>query len=232
MKSKLGIAVLTLVSAMAMAQSTMPAPPPGPPGPGGAGGERHVTVFRRELGAWWKNSKIAEKLQLTDQQIKQLEDVFYQHRLKLIDYTAEMEKADMKLQQMLNADTVDEGQVNSQVDQVLAARGKTEREFTMLTLNFRKILSPDQWKQLQAVRGDQMHDRMFFRGAPGPGGPGGRGPEAGGQVGPGPGGPQSDLQIPEFVPEGADCTTTEANGMKMVTCSKNIQILQDFEQEL
>lgn len=225
MKSKLGIALLALVSLAASAQSTAPAPPPGP---GGPGGEKHVMMFRRELGAWWKNSKIAEKLQLSDQQIKQLEDVFYQHRIKLIDYTAEMEKSDMKLQQLLNADTVDEGQVNSAVDQVLNARGKVEREFTMLTLNFRKILSNDQWKQLQAVRGDQMHDRMFFRTTPGPGGPG-RPPEAGTQVGPG---PQGELDLPELEPQGADCTASEKNGMRIVTCTKNVQIMNDTEQEL
>ena len=177
-------------------------------------------MFRHELGAWWKNSKVVEKLQLSDYQVKQLEEVFYQHRLKLIDFGAEMEKADMKLRQMLNADTVDESQVNTQVDQVLAARGKMEREFTMLTLNFRKILTPDQWKQLQAIRGE---DRMFFHRAVPPGG---------GPMTLPPGGPQSDLMPPEIDPAGADCQATEKNGMKIVTCTKSLQVITDLEHEL
>jgi hypothetical protein len=145
--------------------------------------------------------------------------VFYQHRLKLVDYGADMEKADMQLQKMLDADYVDEAQVNTQVDQVLAARGKMEREFTMLTLNFRKILTPDQWKQLRSIRGEQQ-DRMFFQTAPAPG------------VRVGPPGPQGELSMPEYVPQGADCTASEKNGMKVVQCTKNIEITTDTEHEL
>ncbi len=225
MRTKWGVALLTLVSAMGVAQG-----PPAGPGPGGPGGpEKHVMVYRREMGAWWKNSKVAEKLNLTDAQIKQLEDTFYQHRLKLVDIGAAMEKADMKLQQMLDADTVDESAVNAQVDQVLAARGQMEREFTTMNLNFRKILTLDQWKQLRAMHGEggPGGNQMFFhQRIPGPGAPG-----AGGPTGPG---PQSelmpdDLQLPEG---GADCTSSESNGMKIVECTKKITIKSDTENKL
>jgi len=223
MKIKFGVALLTLVSAIGVAQG----PPQGAgPGPGGPGGNKQVMVFRREMGAWWKNSKIAEKLNLTDSQIKQLEDAFYQHKLKLIDIGAAMEKADMKLNQLLDADTVDESAVNAQVDQVLAARGQMEREFTAMNLNFRKILTLEQWKQLRSMHGETQ-DRMFFHRAVPPGG----GPGAGG---PGPG-PQSEvlpdgLPVPEL--DGADCTTSEKNGLKIVQCTKKITIMNDTEHEL
>src|SRR3954468_10354627 len=164
MRTKFGVALLALVSTIGVAQG-----PPSTAVPGaGPGSEKHVMVYRREMGAWWKNSKIAEKLNLTDAQTKQLEDTFYQHRLKLVDIGAAMEKSDMKLQQMLDADTVDESAVNSQVDQGLAARGQMEREFTNMNLNFRKILTPEQWKQLRAMRGEHMQDRIFMRHAPPP----------------------------------------------------------------
>lgn len=222
MKTKLGVVLLTLVSAVAGAQTAPPAPGPGGPG----GPEKRIFIQKREMGAWWKNSKVAEKLNLTDSQIKQLEDAFYQHRLKLVDIGAAMEKADMKLQQMLDADTVDESAVNAQVDQVLAARGQMEREFTNMNLNFRKILTLDQWKQLRAMRGETQ-DRMFFRHI----GPPGMGPGAGG---PGPG-PQSDL-LPDGLPvpqlDGADCTTSEKNGLKIVECTKKVTIMNDTEHEL
>ncbi len=224
MKTKFGVALLTLVSAIGVAQG----PPQGPgPGPGGPEAGKRVMIYRREMGAWWKNSKIAEKLNLNDSQIKQLEDAFYQHRLKLVDIGAAMEKADMKLNQMLDADTVDESAVNAQVDQVLAARGQMEREFTAMNLNFRKILTLDQWKQLRAMHGE-TGDRIFFRhlGPPGAGGPGAGGP--------GPG-PQSEL-LPDGLPapelDGADCTTSEKNGLKIVQCTKKITILNDTEHEL
>ena len=122
-------------------------------------------VYRGELGKWWQNSNIAKKLQLSDGQIAQLDQTFYDHKLKLIDYGADMEKQDLKLQTLLDADVPDEGQVEAQVDQVLAARGKLEREFTFMNLDLRKVLSLDQWRQLKTVRGQTgaMGDRVFFR---------------------------------------------------------------------
>jgi hypothetical protein len=122
-------------------------------------------VYRGELGKWWQNSNIAKKLQLSDGQIAQLDQTFYDHKLKLIDYGADMEKQDLKLQTLLDADVPNEGQVEAQVDQVLAARGKLEREFTFMNLDLRKVLSLDQWRQLKTVRGQTgaMGDRVFFR---------------------------------------------------------------------
>jgi Spy/CpxP family protein refolding chaperone len=136
-------------------------------------------VIRREMGKWWQNPDIVSKLQLNDGQISQLNQVFYDHKMKLIDYGAEMEKQDLKLQSLLDADTPDEGQVSSQVDQVLAARGKLEREFTMMNLNLRKVLSLEQWRQLKAVRGDvgPGDNFIYFQKKIGPGGPGTPGPD-------------------------------------------------------
>jgi hypothetical protein len=133
---------------------------------------------------------------------------------------------------MLDSDEANDSAVNSQVDQVLAARGKMEREFTMMHLDFRKILTPDQWKQLRSMQGDRMHDRIFFRrfgpGEPDPGGPG---PQT---VPLPPGGPQGELLPPEFVPEAGnvDCTASEKNGLKIVNCTKQIEIITDMEHEL
>ena len=144
---------------------------------GGKGGRGMMTI-RREMGKWWQNPDIVSKLQLNDGQISQLNQVFYDHKMKLIDYGAEMEKQDLNLQSLLDADQPDEGQVSSQVDQVLAARGKLEREFTMMNLNLRKVLSLDQWRQLKAVRGDAGpgDNFIYFQKKIGPGGPGGPGP--------------------------------------------------------
>jgi Spy/CpxP family protein refolding chaperone len=138
----------------------------------------HVMTFRREMGKWWQNPDVVSKLGLSDSQVTQLNQVFYNHKMKLIDYGADMEKQDLKLQTMLDADQPDEGQVNSQVDQVLSARGKLEREFTAMNLDLRKQLSLEQWRQLKTIRGAEgmPGDHMFFfKQKIGPGGPGGPG---------------------------------------------------------
>ena len=133
--------------------------------PGTRGGIVYHTEYRGELGKWWQNSEIAKKLQLSDDQIGQLDQTFYDHKVKLIDYGADMEKQDLKLQTLLDADVPNEGQVEAQVDQVLAARGKLEREYTLMNLDLRKVLALDQWRQLKSIRGQSggFGDKIFFR---------------------------------------------------------------------
>lgn len=176
MKTRWMMGLTTLALAGALQAQNPPADPPGPPHPPR---RQHGMMMRHEMGKWWENPEIVSKLQLTDAQVKQLNQVFYDHKLKLIDYGAEMEKQDLKLQTLLDADQPDEGQVGSQVDQVLAARGQLEREYTMMNLNLRKVLSLPQWKQLKAVRADAGgpgRNFIYFKKKLAPGGPG-EGPE-------------------------------------------------------
>jgi len=177
MKTKrLLLAAVCLVAAGAWAQTTVPVPSFPERGTYRTMGpmlDQHRVIFRHEMGKWWKNSDIAQKLQLNSGQVSQLDEIYYQHRLKLIDYGAEMEKQDMKLQNLLDADVPNEGQISTQVDQVLSARGRLEREFTMMNLDLRKVLSLDQWKQLKAMHAEHGHgDVMYFHKKVIPGGPG------------------------------------------------------------
>ena len=152
------VALLAILATPLLAQG-----PPPQPAPPATAGQR--VVFRRELGKWWQNADIVKKLQISDTQIAQLDQVFYDHRMKLIDYGAEMEKNDLKLQSLLDADVPNEAQIDTQVDQVLDARGKLERESTMMNLDLRKVLSLAQWRQLKSIRGSAggFGDRIFFR---------------------------------------------------------------------
>ena len=172
------VLILALMALPLSAQTT--ATLPGPPGMGGTvvagtAGKR-VFVYHGEMGKWWQNADIVKKLQLSEAQISQLDQIFVDHRMRLIDYGADMEKQDLKLQTLLDADVPNEGQINGQVDQVLDARGKLEREFTTMNLDLRKVLSLPQWRQLKSYRGGAggFGDKIFFRKAlppPGPDGP-------------------------------------------------------------
>jgi Spy/CpxP family protein refolding chaperone len=159
--SRIAIAVLTLSMAAPYAQT----PPPPPDRPHMERGNRvfiQNTVGRGPIGKWWQNSETAKKLQLSDNQIAQLDQIFFEHKMKLIDYGADMEKQDLKLQNLLDADVPDEGQINAQVDQTLGARGKLEREYTTMNLDLRRVLSPEQWRQLKAIRGPGPGDHFMY----------------------------------------------------------------------
>ena len=145
---------------------------------GGTAGKKvfvyHTEMGHGEMGKWWQNSDTVKKLQLNDSQITQLDQIFLDHRLKLIDYGAEMEKQDLKLQTLLDADVPNEGEISTQVDQVLEARGKLEREATTMNLDLRKVLSLPQWRQLKSIRGSEggFGNRFFIQKAVPPGEPG------------------------------------------------------------
>ncbi len=119
-----------------------------------------------DLGKWWKNSDIVQDLQLTEAQITQIEKNFLDHRLKLIDLKYDVERQEALLQPLIEADRPDEAKVSAQIDLVLAARGKLEKENAMMMLSIRRVLSVEQWKKLEAF---QQERRGLGPQLPGPG---------------------------------------------------------------
>jgi len=168
------LAFIALITVAGVAQDrgpvvVMQGPGPmgmGPVGPGmGMGMGPHHGPF----GAWWKNSDVVKELQLSDAQVKQIEQTFLDYRLKLIDLRADVERQETKLQPLLEADQPNEQQIGSQVDAVVAARGKLEKSNTMMMLAIRRVLSVDQWKKLQAIEHRRGERNLFYRHM-GPGG--------------------------------------------------------------
>jgi Spy/CpxP family protein refolding chaperone len=120
---------------------------------------------------WWRNSDVAQKLNLTDQQKQQLEQTFTQQKEQLKDLRDALQKEETKLQDLMNADNVQEPQIVAQIDATQAARAKLQRSFAMMALQFRKVLTADQWKQLREQEIVMFHRRD--RGDRPPGGPDG-----------------------------------------------------------
>jgi len=176
------------VSAEVDPQDPPPAATPAPPEPGRPGQapraphvmtQRRIVRFRGPealgygpmgghefgmgLGAWWKNSKIVSQLGLNDDQVKKISQTFLDHRLKLVDLRADLEKQEIRLQPLLEADQPDEGKVGSQIDLITAARGKLEKENALMMLAIRRNLTVDQWKKLQAVQEEHGNHTVHFR---------------------------------------------------------------------
>jgi protein CpxP len=125
-----------------------PTPPPGDPGGGRRGGMMRMPGPGFG-GKWWNNSELAAKLNLTDQQKTQMEQIFQQSRLKLIDQRAAVEKAEATLEPLMSSDRPDEAQVLAQIDKVAQARAELEKTNARMQLGIRQVLTADQWKQLK-----------------------------------------------------------------------------------
>jgi Spy/CpxP family protein refolding chaperone len=135
-----------------------------------------------DLGKWWKSTEIVKELALTDQQVSQIEQTFLEHRLKLIDLKADVERNEARLQPLIEADTVDEVKISAQLDQMLTARSRLEKANIMMMLSIRKTLSVDQWKKLEAIRQERERPMWFEKRGPGAGAGFGPGPGPGGMV--------------------------------------------------
>lgn len=113
---------------------------------------------------WWNNHELAKKLGLTDVQIKKMESIFQNHRLLLIDLHANLERQEVILEPMINADQPDEQQVLAQIDKVAQARAELEKSNARMLFAIRKVLTPEQWKQLKSERASQQEGQVrIFR---------------------------------------------------------------------
>jgi Spy/CpxP family protein refolding chaperone len=109
-------------------------------------------ILPRGLGSrWWKSPPMVEKLSLTADQQKKMDDIFQQSRLKLIDLTASLDKQEAIMEPLVSAERPDAEKIRAQIDQIAQARAELEKANSKMLLELRLVLTPDQWKSLQTV---------------------------------------------------------------------------------
>jgi periplasmic protein CpxP/Spy len=115
-----------------------------------AHGPMDRTLHMGAMGRWWSDPALAQKIGLSDEQQKKLDDLFQQNRLRLIDLMANLQKQEAILEPLLSADRPDEPTILSQIDRIAQARAELEKSNARLLLAMRGVLTQDQWKKLQA----------------------------------------------------------------------------------
>jgi Spy/CpxP family protein refolding chaperone len=94
---------------------------------------------------------MVQKLGINSDQQKKIEDIFQQHRLKLVDLDATLRKEEITLEPLMAADSPDETKTLAQIDKVAQARAELEKANARLLFGIRRVLTPEQWKKLQDV---------------------------------------------------------------------------------
>jgi Spy/CpxP family protein refolding chaperone len=92
---------------------------------------------------------MVQKLGINTDQQKKIEDVFQQHRLKLVDLDATVKKEEITLEPLMSADSPDETKTLAEIDKVAQARAELEKANARFLFAIRRVLTPDQWKKLQ-----------------------------------------------------------------------------------
>ena len=204
---KVARAMLAVIFTVSMA-FCLTAAAQGPEPALGPGFGAHRPPLERALGPgpegrWWNDPTMVQKLGLSDDQRKNMDDILQQHRTALVDMRAAVEKAEIAMEPLIKADAPNEQQILAQIDKIAQARAELEKANARFLLAIRAKLTPDQYRQLQAARAERRQMRQ--NGAapdgmrPHHGFPGGA-PQAVPPPGPGPQGMIPEGIGPEFMP--------------------------------
>ena len=101
---------------------------------------------------WWRNEGAAKTIGLTAAQIKRMDEIFQQSRLKLIDQKAALDKEEATLEPLVETETLDESKAAAQLDRVAQARAELEKTRGRMLLGIRKQLDMEQWRKLKDTR--------------------------------------------------------------------------------
>jgi len=121
-----------LTAGAAMAQGPMGGPSMGGPGMGRPGMDGNRPPMERAFGGhamegrWWNNPRVVERLKLTDDQRKAFDQILLDHREKLIDLHANVEKAELEMQPLMRADDPNENAILAQIDKIAQARAELD----------------------------------------------------------------------------------------------------------
>jgi Spy/CpxP family protein refolding chaperone len=113
-------------------------------------------------GKWWKRPRIAQALALTPAQTAELEKIFAKSRPKLIDLKADLEKKQFAYQQAMSADKVDRKEVEATIAAREAARAKLQTELSLMELDMKQVLTPEQREKAQELR-EELRERLQER---------------------------------------------------------------------
>ena len=143
---------------------------PGPGGPGGPGGQMGQQRDGQEhLGKFWENERVAEALQLTPEQLTELNEAVDATTASLEAIKGDGREAQEELREELEKDNPDITTVNRLVDSITASQAERMRITTGHRVAVQSILTADQEKALKDARrggrGGQGRGQMRGEGA-------------------------------------------------------------------
>ena len=109
---------------------------------------------RRGRGVMVK--RMAEKLELTDEQVKKIKSVLTDARKKRIGLRADARVAGIELREMVSQETVDKAGIDAKVAAIAKIRGDLLQARTDAVLGVREVLTPE-----QLAKADGMLKRLL-----------------------------------------------------------------------
>ncbi len=113
---------------------------------------------------WW-DSPIANDLNLSEDQKRQIRSIVQEYRDRLIDQRAALQKAELQFADLFAEQSPNPARVDTVIEQLVAARTELTRTMSRMTLRLRGVLTPEQFQELQKrfprlQQGPMMRPRM------------------------------------------------------------------------
>ena len=134
-----------------------------------AAGSAAAQPFNVPPGRWWERPMVAAKLALSPDQVKQLDAATYAFALRMVDLKAAVEKDQIDLRALSEAEPFMPGKVRDAFAALQQARVKLESERFDMLLKVREVLNPEQWAKLQQLARERRAERGNNNQPPRPG---------------------------------------------------------------
>ena len=100
-------------------------------------------------GKWWYNQKVVQNLNLTQKEIRQLDQAWVDSQRKLIKLKNAVEREQFELDTMLGKKTVDDAKVRKQFKRLESARTELADERLGFIIRVRGIIGAERFQQLK-----------------------------------------------------------------------------------
>ena len=100
-------------------------------------------------GKWWYNQKVVQNLNLTQKEIRQLDQLYVDSHRKLIKLKNAVEREQFELDTLLGKKTVDDARVRKQFQQLESARTDLANERLGFVIRVREIIGAERFQQLK-----------------------------------------------------------------------------------
>lgn len=114
-------------------------------------------------GKWWERPKVAQELGLTAEQKEKLEAASLESARAMIDLKAALEKAELDLRVVGDADTLDPRAAREAFAVLQQARMRLESERFELLIKVRQLLTREQWVRLREMTKEVLRERLQER---------------------------------------------------------------------